>query len=55
MKTFPSPQSPPTRGGEVLREIKILTSKFFSGIKCRCKDRFEKGGQCLGERGCEMV
>jgi hypothetical protein len=55
MKTFPSPQSPPTRGGEVLREIKILTSKLISDIKSRCKDRFRKGGQCLGKRGCEMV
>ena len=35
--------------------IKILTSKIFSDIKCRCIDRFEKGGQSLGKRGCEVV
>jgi hypothetical protein len=26
-------------------QIKILTSPLISGIKSRCKDRFEKGGQ----------
>ncbi len=33
------------RGGNKKEEIKILTSKLFSDIKCRCNDRFRKGGQ----------
>jgi hypothetical protein len=36
---------PSEQEGVILAEIKILTSKLISDIKCRCKDRFKKGGQ----------
>jgi hypothetical protein len=41
--------------GEIKGEIKILTSKLISDIKCRCKDRFEKEGNNVGKRGSEVV
>ena len=34
---------------------KILTSKLISDIKSLCKDRFEKEGNDLGKRSCEVV
>jgi len=43
-------------GRGVLDEIKFLTSKLISDIRCLCKDRFEKEGNNLGiKRCCEVV
>jgi len=45
-KISPPPLNPlPPGEGKFLGKIKILTSKLFSDIKCRCNDRFRKGGQ----------
>jgi drug/metabolite transporter (DMT)-like permease len=46
----------PSHQGGFSSEIKILTSKLISDIKCRCKDRLEKEGNDLGsKRCCEVV